>query len=88
MKSTNFRYDTTLLSRASFPARLEANGSFCIVEVTVYRLNAVAVNSFLLDGPESLILHLGLTEANTYITRHEVDDIVTIVHIDREGARL
>lgn len=88
MKSTDFRYDTTLLCRASFPARLEDDGALCIVEVTVYRLNAIAATSFMLDGSESLLLHLGLTEANTYITRHEVDDIVTVVHIDREGARL
>lgn len=82
----SFRYDTALLCRASFPARLEDDGALCIVEVTVYRLNAVAVNSFLLDGPETLLQHLDLSEADTYITKHEIDDIVTIIHIDRKGA--
>lgn len=84
---TDFKYDTALLCRASFPARLEDDGALCIAEVTVYRLNAIAATSFMLDGPEGLLLHLGLTGADTYITRHEVDDIVTIVRIDREGAR-
>lgn len=79
-----FKYDATLLCRASFPARLEEDGALCIAEVTVYRLNAIAVTSFMLDGPDGLLLHLGLSEADTYITRHEVDDIVTIVHINRE----
>lgn len=83
MSDTAFRYDAALLSRASFPAELE-NGQRCIVEVTVYRLNAVAVNSYLLDGPETLLHHLGLEEADTYITKHEIDDIVTVVHIDKE----
>lgn len=46
-----FKFDTSLLCRASFPAELEDNGGRCIVEVTVYRLNAVAVHTFLLDGP-------------------------------------
>lgn len=78
------KYEVTLLCRASFPATLEADGRHCIVEVTVYRLNAVAVVSFTLDGPEAILQHLGLSETDTYITRHEVDDIVTIVHIIRE----
>ena len=33
----DFRYDATLLSRASFPAVLEAGNRPCIVETTVYR---------------------------------------------------
>ena len=37
----DFRYDAALLSRASFPAVLEADDRPCIVEITVYRLNAV-----------------------------------------------
>lgn len=45
------KFDTSLLCRASFPAELEDDGGRCVVEVTVYRLNAVAVNTFLLDGP-------------------------------------
>lgn len=81
-----FKYDTALLCRASFPATLEENGEPCIVEVTVYRLNAVAVNSFMLDGPEGLLQHLGLDEANTYITKHEIDDLVTVVRILRREA--
>ena len=43
-----FKFDTSLLCRASFPAELEDDGGRCIVEVTVYRLNAVAVHTFLL----------------------------------------
>lgn len=46
------KFDASLLCRASFPAELEDDGGRCIVEVTVYRLNAVAVHTFLLDGPE------------------------------------
>ena len=46
----DFRYDAALLSRASFPAVLEADDRPCIVETTVYRLNAVAVTSLMLDG--------------------------------------
>ena len=50
----DFRYDATLLSRASFPAVLEAGNRPCIVETTVYRLNAVAVTSLMLDGFDPL----------------------------------
>ncbi|OKZ55616.1 MAG: hypothetical protein BHV94_00815 [Clostridiales bacterium 59_14] len=56
------------------------------MEVTVYRLNAVAVHTFLLDGPEPLLRHLGLSEADTYITKHDIDDLVTVVRIIREEA--
>lgn len=80
-----FKFDTSLLCRASFPAELEDNGGRCIVEVTVYRLNAVAVHTFLLDGPEPLRRHLGLSESDTYITKHDIDDLVTVVHIIKEG---
>lgn len=80
------KFDTSLLCRASFPAELEDGGGLCIVEVTVYRLNAVAVNAFLLDGPETLRRHLGLPEADTYITKHDIDDLVTVVRITREEA--
>ena len=55
-------------------------------EVTVYRLNAVAVHTFLLDGPEPLLRHLGLSEADTYITKHDIDDLVTVARIIREEA--
>lgn len=58
----------------------------CTVEVTVYRLNAVAVTAFLLDGPETLLRHIGLDEQDTYTTKHEIDDLVTVVHITREEA--
>ena len=81
-----FKFDTSLLCRASFPAELEDDGGRCIVEVTVYRLNAVAVHIFLLDGPEPLLRHLGLSEADTYITKHDIDDLVTVVRIIREEA--
>ena len=84
--ASSFKYDAALLCRASFPARLEDTDGLCIAEVTVYRLNAVAVTSFMLDGPEGLLQHLGLSEADTYITRHEVDDLVTVVHITRKEA--
>ena len=81
-----FKFDTSLLCRASFPAELEDDGGRCIVEVTVYRLNAVAVTAFLLDGPETLLRHIGLDEQDTYTTKHEIDDLVTVVHITREEA--
>ena len=71
------KFDASLLCRASFPAELE-DGGRCIVEVTVYRLNAVAVHTFLLDGPEPLLRHLGIPEADTYITKHDIDDLVTV----------
>lgn len=70
------KFDASLLCRASFPAELEDDGGRCIVEVTVYRLNAVAVHTFLLDGPEPLRRHLGLSESDTYITKHDIDDLV------------
>lgn len=64
----------------------EEDGARCTVEVTVYRLNAVAVTAFLLDGPETLLRHIGLDERDTYTTKHEIDDLVTVVHITREEA--
>ncbi len=82
----NFKYEAALLCRASFQATGEKTGQRCTVEVTVYRLNAVAVNSFLLDGPETLRDYLGLSESDTYISKHEIDDIVTIVRVTREEA--
>ena len=80
------KFDTSLLCRASFPAELEDDGGRCIVEVTVYRLNAVAVTAFLLAGPAPLRRHLGRPEADTYITKHDIDDLVTVVRITREEA--
>ena len=77
------KFDASLLCRASFPAELEDDGGRCIVEVTVYRLNAVAATAFLLDGPETLLRHIGLDERDTYTTKHEIDDLVTVVHITR-----
>lgn len=54
MKKTNgMKYDAALICRGSFPATLEETDEPCTVEVTVYRLNAVAVTAFLLDGPET-----------------------------------
>lgn len=41
---------------------------------------------FGLDGPEPLRRHLGLSEADTYITKHDIDDLVTVVRIIREEA--
>ena len=49
-------------------------------------LNAVAATAFLLDGPETLLRHIGLDERDTYTTKHEIDDLVTVVHITREEA--
>lgn len=80
------KFDASPLCRASFPAELEDNGGRCIVEVTVYRLNAVAVHTFLLDGPEPLLRHLKLPKADTYITKHDIDDLVTVARIIREEA--
>lgn len=83
----DFRYDAALLSRASFPAVLEADDRPCIVEITVYRLNAVAVTSFMLDGFDPLLNFIGLSPDDTYITQHEIEDIVTVAHI-RKGAEV
>lgn len=85
-KTNGMKYAAALLCRGSFPAMLEENDEPCIVEVTVYRLNAVAVTAFLLDGPETLLRHIGLDERDTYTTKHEIDDLVTVVHITREEA--
>lgn len=70
----DFRYDATLLSRASFPAVLEAGNRPCIVETTVYRLNAVAVTSLMLDGFDPLLNFIGLSPDDTYITQHRAPD--------------
>ena len=80
-----FQYGAELLCKSSFPATLEADNLPCIIEVMVYRLNAVAVTSYLLDGDEPLLHFLGLDKTDTYITRHEVDDLFTVVHIDKEA---
>ena len=85
-KANAIKHEAALLCRGSFPATLEENGEPCIVEASVYRLNAVAAASFMLDGPESLLLHLGLSETDTYITKHEIDDLVTVVRILRKEA--
>lgn len=86
MADTNkFKYDATLLCRGSFPATMETDERPCIVEVSVYRLNAVAVTSYMLDGFEPLLNFLGMDGTDTYITRHEVDDLVTVVHIRKEA---
>ncbi|WP_455619603.1 hypothetical protein [Eisenbergiella sp.] len=84
---SNFKYNADLLCRASFPAMLEDGDRPCIVEVTVYRLNAVAVTSYKLDGDEPLLHFLGLSATDTYVTKHELDDIITVVHIVRQEAR-
>ena len=75
-----------LLCRGSFPATLEETDEPTIVEASIYRLNAVAVTAFLLDGPETLLRHIGLDERDTDTTKHEIDDLVTVVHITREEA--
>lgn len=85
-EGAGLKYEAALLCRGSFPATLEENGEPCIVEASVYRLNAVAATSFMLDGPEGLLLHLGLSETDTYITKHEIDDLVTVVRILRKEA--
>lgn len=85
-RATAFRYEATQICRASFPSTLDEDDARCTVEVTVYRLNAVAVTAFLLDGPETLLRHIGLDERDTYTTKHEIDDLVTVVHITREEA--
>lgn len=85
-EGAGLKYEAALLCRGSFPATLEENGEPCIVEASVYRLNAVAAASFMLDGPEGLLLHLGLSETDTYIAKHEIDDLVTVVRILRKEA--
>ena len=82
-RATAFRYEASPICRASFPSTLDEDGAPCTVEVTVYRLNAVAVTAFLLDGPETLLRHIGLDERDTYTTKHETDNLVTVVHITR-----
>lgn len=84
-KTNDFKYDADLLCKASFPAVTEAEKRPCIVEVSVYRLNAVAVASYMLDGFEPLLHFIGLSGTDTYITRHEVDDLVTVVHVRKEA---
>ena len=59
-RATAFRYEATPICRASFQSTLDEDDARCTVEVTVYRLNAVAVTAFLLDGPETLLRHIGL----------------------------
>lgn len=86
MNVSDFKYDAALLSRASFPATLDADDRPCIVEVTVYRLSAAAVTSYQLDGDEPLLHFLGLSAQGTYITKHDIDDIVTVVHITKMEA--
>lgn len=87
MNETNgIKYAAALLCHGSFPATLEETDEPCIVEASIYRLNAVAVTAFLLDGPETLLRHIGLDERDTYTTKHEIDDLVTVVHITREEA--
>ena len=61
-RATAFRYEASPICRASFPSTLDEDDARCTVEVTVYRLNAVAVTAFLLDGPETLLRHIGLDE--------------------------
>jgi hypothetical protein len=85
-RATAFRYEASPICRASFPSTLDEDGTRCTVEVTVYRLNAVAATAFMLDGPETLLRHIGLDERDTYTTKHEIDDLVTVVHITREEA--
>ena len=85
-KINGFQYGAELLCKSSFPATLEADNLPCIIEVMVYRLNAVAVTSYMLDGFEPLLQFLGMDGTDTYITRHEVDDLFTVVHIDKEAA--
>lgn len=62
-RATAFRYEATPICRASFPSTLDEDDARCTVEVTVYRLNAVAVTAFLLDGPETLLRHIGARRA-------------------------
>ena len=45
----------------------------------------MAVTSYMLDGFEPLLQFLGMDGTDTYITRHEVDDLFTVVHIDKEA---
>ena len=85
-RATAFRYEASPICRASFPSTLDEDGARCTVEVTVYRLNAVAVHTFLMDGPEPLLRHLGRAEADTYITKHDIADLVTVARIIREEA--
>lgn len=84
-KINGFQYGAELLCKSSFPATLEADNLPCIIEVMVYRLNAVAATSYSLDGEDPLLHFLGLDKTDTYITRHEIDDLFTAVHARREA---
>ena len=75
-RATAFRYEASPICRASFPSTLDEDGARC----------TVAATAFLLDGPETLLRHIGLDERDTYTTKHEIDDLVTVVHITREEA--
>jgi len=44
-RATAFRYEATPICRASFPSTLDEDDARCTVEVTVYRLNAVAATA-------------------------------------------
>lgn len=83
-KKNGFQYGAELLCKSSFPATLEDGNLPCMIEVMVYRLNAVAAASYSLDGEEPLLLFLGLDKTDTYITRHEIDDLFTVVHVRKE----
>ena len=72
-KANAIKHEAALLCRGSFPATLEENGEPCIVEASIYRLNAVAAAGFMLDGPESLLLHLGL---RAFLVHELVDRLI------------
>lgn len=80
-RATAFRYEATPICRASFPSTLDEDDARCTVEVTVYRLNAVAVTAFLLDGPETLLRHIGLDERDT----DDLNDAIGILKADPDA---
>lgn len=81
----NFDYNAALLCSTAFQAILETTKRPAIVEIMVYRLNAVAATSYTLDGSEPFLQFVGLDKSDTYVTRHKVEDILTVVHIADAG---
>lgn len=87
-RATAFRYEASPICRASFPSTLDEDGARCTVEVTVYRLNAVAVTAFLLDGPETLLRHIGLDGGDDELSPYVYDGSMALAdHEKMQQAR-
>jgi len=96
-RATAFRYEATPICRASFPSTLDEDDAREMLadaglqesgldQLARVGYDTLGLSAFLLDGPETLLRHIGLDERDTYTTKHEIDDLVTVVHITREEA--